>query len=304
MSSPTTPIEAAIAVTPAPNLGSDTPLAHQAGARSGRGAFIVSQALSAASATLPETWRLYSSQSTFLAPANPQERIIYRVERTFSGRVCSTRTVHATQSEVPVYLAVVSFQSLSALEGANVLNYGLSMPDLDGVHPDDIDAESLQTMRRAMVGEKLSLPQLAADDKSLDWRPLGMDFVEDPSKFRLRGFVRAPAGLSTASPAVHLAAFGFASDEMSFGPALAANATVLGRGFRNISTAASLTHNISFHDPQARIDDWVVLERDTTWGASGRVLVSQRIWGLKSGRLIMSGTQEALILLKVKTAKM
>ncbi len=262
----------------------------------------MSQALSAASATVSEAWRLYSSQSTFLGPANAQDPIVYRVERTFSGRLCSTRTVRATQGGVPVYLAVTSFQNLAALEGTSVLRYGRSMPDLDGAHPDDIDRNALQAMRRAMVSGSLSLPQIAPDDKSLDWRPLGLELPEDPSQFRLRGFVRSPA-LSTASAAVHLAAFGFASDEMSFGPALAANPAAVGRGFRNISMAASLTHNVSFHDPQARIDDWVVLERDTTWGAGGRVLVSQWMWGLTSGRLIMSGTQEALVLLKSKATK-
>ncbi|KAK8057979.1 hypothetical protein PG994_008427 [Apiospora phragmitis] len=110
--------------------------------------------------------------------------------------------------------------------------------------------------------------------------------------------------LVTTAAAVHLAAFGFVSDEMSVGPALAASPQQIGRGFKNVALLTSLTHNVSFHEPRARIDDWVVLERDTKWGAHGRVLTSQRFWDMKTGRLVMTVSQEALILLKPKTAKM
>lgn len=37
----------------------------------------------------------------------------------------------------------------------------------------------------------------------------------------------------------------------------------VGRGFKNVALLASLTHNVSFHEPGTWIDDWVVLERDT-----------------------------------------
>jgi acyl-CoA thioesterase-2 len=85
------------------------------------------------------------------------------------------------------------------------------------------------------------------------------------------------------------------SDEFSFGPALAANPMALEKGLRNIAMAASLAHNVSFLNPLVKVDEWIVLERKTSWGAEGRVLVSQQIWSLETGRLVMSGTQEALI---------
>ena len=67
---------------------------------------------------------------------------------------------------------------------------------------------------------------------------------------------------------------------------------------------SNLTHNVSFNEPSDRIDDWVVLEPDTTWGAHGRVLVSQRMWDFKTDRFVMTVSQEALVLLKQKQAKM
>lgn len=71
----------------------------------------------------------------------------------------------------------------------------------------------------------------------------------------------------------HLAAFSYLSDEFPFGTALATGLKAAGKGFRNVAMGVSLTHTVSFHDPQARIDGWLVLERETSWGADGRVVI-------------------------------
>lgn len=257
---------------------------------------MVAQAVSAASATVSDTYRLYSSQSSFLSTANALEKIRYRVERTFDGRTYATRVVHATQGEACIYIAVISFQSIDGPSG-NALQYGTPMPDLDGARPEDIDPRAIDALQQSFFQRSVPIMQISAEGRPCDWRPLGMDVPEDPSEFWLRGFVRSPP-LSTGSPAVHLAALAHMSDEFSFGPAMAANSGILGKGMRNISMAASLTHNVSFHDPHVKVDEWIVLERKTSWGAQGRVLVSQQMWSLETGKLVMSGNQEALIRLK------
>lgn len=286
-----------------------SPLSLQAGVRSLRGSILVSQTISAASATVPASYQVASSQSSFLNATNSHDKLVYRVERTHDGRRFATRTVRAEQNGTLVYFATLSFQnyggSTAAPKESHVLTYGLPMPDLDGAHPEGVDKDAFQALQRGMVAKGASVTQISADDKSLDWRPHALDMADDPSQFRLRGWVRAPARLSAAAgPAAHLAAFGFLSDEMSVGPALAASPAQVGRGFKNVALLASLTHNVSFHEPGARIDDWVVLERDTAWGAHGRVLTSQRMWDMKTGRLVMTVSQEALILLKAREAKM
>lgn len=260
------------------------------------GGLLVSQAVSAANATVPGTFQVFSSQSSFLSPANAREKVFYRVDRTFDGRSYATRVVRATQSDTCIYAAIISYQAING-NGSNVLQYGSPLPDLDGCGPDDIDPEAIQTLQTDVVDRSTPIMQLSAEDRPCDWRPLGMEISEDPSQFWLRGFVRSPP-LSTDNPFVHLAALAHMSDEFSFGPALAANPMSLGKGLRNISMATSLTHNVSFHDPHVKVDEWIVLERRTSWGNEGRVLVSQKMWSLESGRLVMSGTQEALIRLK------
>lgn len=254
------------------------------------------QAVSAATSTVPPGCRLYSSQSSFLKAAKASEKVIYRVERTADGRVYTTRTVHAMQGTVCVYVAVISFQNVDTPAG-KVLEYGTPMPDLGGRGPEDIEVDNVQKFQASIVDPSVPLLQLGAEDRAFDFRPLGMEMSSQPSQFRIRTFVRAPP-LSTRDPLVHLAALAYLSDEFSFGPALAANPKAVGKGMRNVAMGASLTHNVSFHNPQALVDEWMIIERETSWGAEGRVLVYQRLWNLKSGQLVLSGTQEAVVRLK------
>ncbi|KAI1504191.1 hypothetical protein F5X99DRAFT_372794 [Biscogniauxia marginata] len=51
-------------------------------------------------------------------------------------------------------------------------------------------------------------------------------------------------------------------------------------------------------------DEPMLGERETSWGANGRVLVHQRFWNAKTGRLVMLGSQEGLVRLKDPDAKL
>ncbi|KAI4596939.1 hypothetical protein KJ359_004849 [Pestalotiopsis sp. 9143b] len=301
-------VEGIVAVTPVAETASPTfinakPLASHANARSVLGGLLVAQSVSAATATVADTFQMYSLQSSFLAPAGPGKEIKYEVDRTADGRVYATRTVRAYQEspQTCVYIAVISFQN-GARPSGNVLQYGTPPPDLDGDGPDDVDPSAMKMLQSSILDKSVNINKLDAADFPFDFRPLRMVMDEDPSSFKQYGFVRAPP-LSSGESALHLAALAYASDEFAFGAALAANPVAVGKGMRNIALGASLTHNVSFHDPEVRVDEWLVLERDTTWGADGRVLVSQRMWDLKSGRLVLSGSQEALVRLREKSAK-
>ncbi|KAI0388252.1 Thioesterase/thiol ester dehydrase-isomerase [Xylariaceae sp. FL0594] len=294
------PIEDHIAVTPAVELGPDVftnavALPREDGQRSALGAFLASQAVTAACATVSTAFRPYSSQSTFIAPANGDEKIIYRVERVSDGRNFATRIVRASQGTASVYIAVISFQSIASTSTTQ-LKYSLPMVELDGT-PDDVDPSAMASMQRSMVDP--SAPVLLQNPQALllDWRPYSLEAADEPTGFRVRGFVRA-AHLSSKDPVTHLAALAYASDDLFFGIALAANPVAVGRGWRNVAFAASLTHNISFHDTDAKIDEWLVLERETSWGAEGRVMVHQKFWARETGHLVLSASQEAVIRLR------
>ncbi|KAK6208985.1 hypothetical protein LQW54_006733 [Pestalotiopsis sp. IQ-011] len=264
-------------------------------ARQVLGGLLVAQSVSAAIATVADTFRMYSLQSSFLAPAGPGKELKYEVDRTADGRA------YQESPQNCVYIAVISFQN-GARPSGHVLQYGTPPPDLDGDSPDDVDPSAMKMLQSFILDKSVKINKLDAADFPFDFRPLRMVMDEDPSSFKQYGFVRVPP-LSSDESALHLAALAYASDEFAFGAALAANPVAIGKGMRNIALGVSLTHNVSFHDPDVRVDEWLVLERDTTWGADGRVLVSQRMWDLKSGRLVLSGSQEALVRLRDKIAK-
>jgi acyl-CoA thioesterase II len=77
-----------------------------------------------------------------------------------------------------------------------------------------------------------------------------------------------------------------------------ANPVDVGPKLCNLAVSASLNHNPFLHDPTARADEWMLGEKQTSWGSDGRVFIHQRFWNSKTGRLVMSGTQESVMRLK------
>lgn len=258
-----------------------------------------------------------------------QKAIFYHVERASDGRSYATRVVRATQTPPDsqkddnddgapcAYVAIISFQRESATTTptSNTLTYGVPMPAaLDGLKPDDIPEDANRRLIDTWVGEGTGF---SFEDPSFDWRPFGFVFEkENPCACRTRGFVRARSSSSSSSllpfsgdVAVNLAALAYMSDQFLSEVAVYAcqdrvrggDGSEDGDGgplLRNVVMNASLTHSISFHDPGVRVDQWLVVERETSWGADGRVLVHQRAWDFGTGRLVMSCVQEALIRLR------
>ncbi|KAI1358396.1 Thioesterase/thiol ester dehydrase-isomerase [Xylaria arbuscula] len=294
------PIESHIAVVRVEGdepgiFANEAPFTTQPSGRAVFGGLLLSQAIMAASETVLTGFYPYSSQSSFLrlVTVKAQDRIAYHVERVADGRNSATRLVRAMQGDntQPAYIAIVSFQASTAPLG-NVLRYGIPMPDLDGLHPDNIGKERNPIWNL-----------MGPDEDPFDWRPFGFELTNNPWECRTRGFSRSPK-LSTDSARVHLAALAFMSDQVLLGVALFSNPMAVGSGMRNVTMCATLNHTISFHDPSVKMDDWVVAERETSWGEEGRVLIHQRVWSLRSGRLVMTCSQEAMIRLKNPVEKL
>ncbi|RYP47490.1 hypothetical protein DL768_006462 [Monosporascus sp. mg162] len=298
-------IESHVAVTQIPGLGPDTyandkPLTTQPTGRAVFGGLLLAQAISAASATVPPEFYTYSSQSSFLRPvtAKAQDKVVYRVDRTVDGRTYATRVVRATQGaeDTCVYIAIISFQS-GKMPTGNVLDYSIPMPELDGLRPDDIPKELNRQIMAASTSRGGPFQLFNSEGEPFDWRPFGFVLTDDPWECRTRGFSRS-LPLSTDSTSVNLAALAYMSDEVLLGVPIYANPDKVGDRMQNVAMGVTLTHNISFHDPAVKVDQWMVAERETSWGADGRVLIGQRVWNLKTGRLVMTCTQEALIRLR------
>ncbi|KAI0005214.1 Thioesterase/thiol ester dehydrase-isomerase [Xylariaceae sp. FL0662B] len=265
-----TTLESTIATIPHPASGNDAfinkiPFTPEEGVRSVFGGAIASQAITAASATVTHDFNVYSSQSTCLSPSNTQDTLIYKVERVADGRAYATRTVRAEQRGKCVYIAIIAFQRHSISPGP-VLTYQVQMPAMDGLKPEDVDDNEFL---RHMGDGSPDIAKIHAGEP-FEWRPASIEQGNDePTKYRARGFFRSRT-LLPYDRATNLAALAYVSDKWLAGTALSANPKEIGERMKNLATVASLTHNLSFHDPDVRVDEWLVAERDTSWGANGR----------------------------------
>ncbi|KAI1779522.1 thioesterase-like superfamily-domain-containing protein [Hypoxylon cercidicola] len=296
------PIESLIAVTKATEFRPDIyvnqeNLTSKEGIRSAFGGSLLGQSAAAAAATVPPTFQIYSLQSAFLRAVTPKEKVRYHVERILDGRGFASRIVRATQgsNNACLYSATICFQRNMPV--GNVLDYHVPMPEEGGTLPDSIRDGKAQEMMAAITGRSVPLIQLGVKEDPFDWRPFDHPPAGEPTKFWQRTFVRSPT-IASKDLQVHQSALVYMSDAFTIGAALHANPNKVGKKLSNVTMAVTLAANLSIHEPTARVDEWMFAQHETSWGSNGRVVIHQRYWDVKSGRLIMSGTQECLIRLK------
>jgi acyl-CoA thioesterase II len=278
------------------------PLIHQADGHGAFGGSLISQAISAAAATVPPDFDVYTSQSSFLRPTHSEKQVRYRVDCVAQGRNVATRVVHATRAAdgPSLYVAVLSFQKRGRRPTSRTA-YADAMPSVGSVDPQDLPKQSLTQLglRPAWPLNGSSTKTNDDDDDddeedSFDWRPLPFKPTPDPSQIRVHGFVRSRP-LSVDDAAVHLSSLAFLSDQNLLELLLFANWDEAPENLRDLAFSTTLTHHLSFHNLSARSDEWMMCEGSTSWGAHGRVFIHQRFWSLETGQLLMSCTQEALV---------
>lgn len=257
---------------------------------------------------LPE-FQIYSSHSHFLRPvtATVEDRVLYHVDCVADSRSYATRVVRATQGDqgACVYMATIAYQRRDTATG-NILSYSLPMPDLDGLELSDVPADLNRRMIEDSSSPDSPLQALSSEVQPFDYRLFSVIAGDHATEHRARSFVRTAETFSShATAATHAAALAYMSDEGMMAIAILASPEQIGDRLRNLVMAATLSHRVSFHDPAvARADAWMVLERETSWGGDGRVIMHQRTWDLQTGRLVMTCEQEALIRLKGSDLKL
>ncbi|KAK8044061.1 hypothetical protein PG993_004085 [Apiospora rasikravindrae] len=277
-------------------------------ARSVFGGYLLGQCVAAAQQTVPDTHDVHSLQSTFLLPGNPYEKVAYHVERISDGRSFSSRLVRAIQGgNVVHFTAIVGFQKRSSLGGDAAsrpppkLNYHEAMPQFGHETPDDIDEGSAEA---CLVEGGYPKDMLDIWRDPFQWRILPRDRTigqtdttnpnMNPTHFRMQSFVRVhplhDAPSSATSRGTHLALLAFLSDLFLIYTTNLATA----RPVTAFSIETTMNHTVWFHAPDVAVDDWLACERDTSWADDGRVLIRQRLWRRRDGRLVMSCVQEAL----------
>ena len=244
------------------------------------GGQVAAQALVAGIRTADPAYVVHSMHSYFLLPGDYSVPIVYDVERIRDGRSFLTRRVVARQHGRPIYYQTLNFQRPE--EG---YDHQDAMPE---VGAPETGFDLVEVMRR---GGNNEADALGKEWGALDVRWLGNTrfglVPDDGHVSQARMWVRLREGLPD-DPAVHLAAFTYASDVSLLGSTLSVH---------DVNPAsiqmASLDHTLWFHRP-FRADEWWLYDQWSPSAGGARGLAFGRIF-TADGTLVVTAAQEGLI---------
>ena len=313
------------------------PLWHPPGARGIFGGTPIAQCIIAATQTVPESLWLHSVHAYFVLAGTADTPIIYKVINIRDGRSYATREIRATQKEAVIFIMIASFQRPSSADrkaNGAVAEWGTPMPT-DVPPPDQVPSESDASAERqqqidtlySTISQRKSqnpndpkLPCLEKNHAQLVKRhkrhcilgafecrrlpPARLDYSPSTpiSHRKTRHWARtrqliSPEALSE-TPQFHLAALAYSTDDSFIGTVTRVNPITR---LANMGMMVSLDHAIWFHiGPETKVDgeEWLLVEMDAAWAGEERVLVTQRIWRRRDGRLVATCVQEGVVRLK------
>lgn len=249
------------------------------------GGQVAAQAVVAATRSVEGDGVLHSLHSYFLRPGDPTVPIVYDVERIRDGRSFCTRRVSARQHGRPIYFMTANFQVPEP-----GLEHQDRMPDV--VPPEQgLPLVELARQRGPEVAEHWEREWSALDIRHVGITGQGLPPDPDhPAQARL--WIKVDGELSP-DPALHAAAFTYASDLTLLGAALVPH------GIHIASPRlmpASLDHTIWFHK-QFRADEWWLYDQFSPFAGGARGLALARVF-TQSGELVATVAQEGLIRLR------
>jgi acyl-CoA thioesterase II len=246
------------------------------------GGQVASQALVAASRTVPGERSVHSLHAYFLRPGDPNTPITYSVDRLRDGGSFTTRRVLAEQQGRTIFAMSASFQ--------------VDEPGLDHqlLIPDVPDPESLPTLAERIAG---------VDDRLVGWRrgPRAFDLryvSEPPWQARLSGpkaqepfqvWFKADGTLPD-DPVLHVCMVAYLSDVTLLDAVLIEHGLAPGADDLQM---ASLDHAMWFHRP-IRADDWLLYDTSSPNASGARALGLGYFFG-QDGQLLASVMQEGLV---------
>lgn len=260
-------------------------LSRDLGGRAVYGGQVVSQALVAATRSVPEG-PVHSLHAYFLRPGDMNHPIIYEVDPVRDGRSFTTRRVQAIQHGQAILTMIASFQKPE--EG---YEHQREMPDVPPPEYLPSDREVRQKLLEETKNPSARVRQLLTQDILFDVRHIEpyvfFDSVPRPPKtaFWFRTVDQLPDDDN-----VHRCVLAYASD---FGPLI----TTLrphgkGQGSGEVQLA-SIDHALWFHR-ETRVDEWLLYVIESPGAQGARGLSFGSIFNAE-GRLVASVAQEGLI---------
>ncbi|MFJ6135023.1 acyl-CoA thioesterase [Kitasatospora sp. NPDC092286] len=250
------------------------------------GGQVAAQALTAAGHTVEAGRVAHSLHGYFLLPGDPTRPIHYEVDRVREGLSYATRQVTAVQNGDAVFTLSASFKRPEPADDRR-----RAMPPLPG--PEEVpDAFSLwdEAARRDF-------------DRTAGFRTMELRFVPPdapgvppaaPGMQQQFVWLRTGSPLPADDPLLHVGALTYLSD-LTLGST--AGLDVQPSYFQLTEPPrlilASLDHSMWFHRP-FRADEWLLFDQRSPSASDGRGLSHGDFYD-RSGRLVASATQEALV---------
>ncbi|WP_405218353.1 acyl-CoA thioesterase [Agrococcus sp. Ld7] len=246
------------------------------------GGQVMAQAVVAAQRTVASDRRIHSVHSYFVRPGDVEQPITLAVERIHDGRSFSTRRVQAYQSGVPIMSMISSFQDEDpGRSSQHAMPQGLPGPDELPSSEELLAPYAANPHARAVIARPFDIRHVE-----------GPIYLPDPARPRngkQHVWIRAKDRLPD-DDALHRAALAYLSDYAMLEPIVRVHgAAWTTPGLK----AASLDHALWWHRP-ARVDEWLLLELETSSSGGGRGLGHGYVYAA-DGTHVATVAQEGMV---------
>lgn len=246
------------------------------------GGQVIGQALVAAQRSVARERLVHSLHCYFMRPGDPNEPILYSVDRIRDGRSFTTRRVVASQRGEAIFSLEASFQAEEdGLEHQMDLPTGVPQPE---------DLLSLKQMLDRMENVPEPIKRYFERDRPLELRPVFPEHYTSGEKLAPIQHVWVKMQEPVDDPRIQSAALAYLSDMTLLDTATFPH----GRGvFDPRLQMASLDHAMWFHR-QDRLADWILYTQDSPWAGGARGFTRGSLY-TRAGLLIASTVQEGLM---------
>jgi len=247
------------------------------------GGQVLSQALTAAHATVDPGRMVHSLHAYFLRRGDFNARIVYSVDRSRDGHSFSNRRIVAIQHGEPIFNMTASFQIMEA-----GLEHQLEMPTVPG--PETLlDATKLSPELMAKLPPKVQ--RFLSRPIAFEFRHVqSFDFAGGGSAPPRRQVWLRAVGVLPDDEALHRCLLSYVSDIHLLDTALLPHG---GYGSQERTIMASIDHAMWFHR-RIRVDDWLLYDVDSPSASGARGFARANLY-TRDGVLVASTAQEGLM---------
>lgn len=250
------------------------------------GGQVIGQALVAAQRTVEPDRHVHSLHGYFMRPGDPENPIIYEVDRIRDGGSFTTRRVVAIQHGHAIFSMSASFQIMEV-----GLEHAFEMPDVP--HPDTLVSER-ELADQFIDHAPENVRKYWQRERPIELRPTDLTHYISgkPLPPRQDVWFRATGPLPP-EPAIQAAILAYASDMTLLDTSLFAHGRAV---FDPALQVASLDHAMWFHRP-LNMEKWHLYTQDSPTSSGARGFTRGSIFS-EDGKLVASAVQEGLIRLR------